>query len=139
MGDYNDAGFRRYPFQPPRASLFDRRAQISDTISIGSHCRIWLWIRSRQDCPIGPFLIANRKSDGGIGQFSLVRRCTYTAGSSCYVAFRASSIAAAIFSLPGVSLLSKRFRIVPSRPIRNLLKFQLMSPENSGFVEASVK
>jgi hypothetical protein len=53
--------------------------------------------------------------------------------------FNALSIACVTFSPSGFSFVSKRAIIFPLRSTRNLLKFQLMSPPNSGLVSLLVR
>ena len=52
---------------------------------------------------------------------------------------RAASTAWIIFGLSGLTREPKRATTRPSRPTRNLLKFHVMRPENSGFVSLPVR
>lgn len=53
--------------------------------------------------------------------------------------YSASSKAAISLGLSGLVFEENRARMVPSRPIGNLLKFQVMRPEKSGFVSEDVR
>ena len=55
-----------------------------------------------------------------------------------YFAASAASTALVTWSESGFTLESKRFRILPSRPIKNLVKFQRMLPGNGESLPASI-
>jgi hypothetical protein len=90
------------------------------------------------------------QTGGGRG-FILAPGCTFPAGTPeanlralAHVVQRSKSPGPAPLrgrtrSLPGSSLVAKRSSTAPSRPIRNLLKFQVMPPANRGLVRLSVR